>query len=158
MMPCRRSNSSWYSKKGLPWTMIIGLGIRSVRGRSRTPKPPARITACIDLASESADDCRKATDHVIRLYACSGKEQARFTEFIGSNTEVDRKLTRNSREGKRRREPVFGGGTARRRRHVPNEYTTLTALGIDWIIVLILNWRCSLLSTCFHYGGMAFGF
>ncbi len=95
------------------------MGIRSVRGRSRIPKPPARITACIDLAFESAGDCRTATNHEARLYACSGKKHARFTEFIGSNTEVDRKLTRNTREGKRRREPVFGGGTARRRRARP---------------------------------------
>src|SRR5881394_1254505 len=42
-MPCRRSRASWWARKGRPATGTRTLGTRSVIGRKRVARPPARM-------------------------------------------------------------------------------------------------------------------
>src|SRR5690554_395821 len=50
-IPAAASRSTWYWIIGLPPTSSRGLGVVSVRGRKRSPKPAARIIAFIESVS-----------------------------------------------------------------------------------------------------------
>src|SRR3990172_7255818 len=54
VMPSRASQRTWYSRMGVPATSIIGLGRSLVRGRRRSPSPPAMIRAYIVKSAPTA--------------------------------------------------------------------------------------------------------
>src|SRR3989442_6555499 len=56
--PCSRSRASWKARKGRLRSGTTGLARARVRGRSRVPWPPARITACVRAVTRSRSVAR----------------------------------------------------------------------------------------------------
>src|SRR5207245_3237680 len=71
--PTLASRSSWWRRKGRSTTGTTGLGTVSVRGRSRVPSPPTRITAFMESLSPWAG--RAADDSIRRLRVRSRTSQ-----------------------------------------------------------------------------------
>src|SRR5436190_15123463 len=81
--PWSRSISTMYSRNGLPWNSTIGLGRVSVIGRSRVPRPPARITAWVGRCSRSLEREANISRRSSRVILCQAVGQDVADDRVG---------------------------------------------------------------------------
>ena len=77
LTPWPASQRTWYSRMGVPATSIIGLGRSLVRGRRRSPSPPAMIRAYMaSFGSDGAVPARASSLREMVRYRRAGPSRA----------------------------------------------------------------------------------